>query len=586
MAQADTATAKPRLGMDPIRFEVMRSAFNASADEMGSALRRASYSTNIKTRADFSCALFDAQLRVIAQSFSQPIHLASMSRMVPSGLRIYGPERLAKGDAIVFNNPHQGAMHLNDIAVISAIYHGSALCGYAAAVAHHVDIGGMTPGGLAVSTDVYQEGVIIPPTKLVADGQLLEEVFELIVANIRSPRQMAGDFRAQIAAVMLGERRFGEVVERFGADEIGAFTNELIEYTRRWTEAELRRLPEGTYRAEGVLDDDGLTDAPIHLVVATTIEDGRIHFDLSGSSPQRRGPMNANLTYAYAALSYVVKCLVDGEIAANAGFYAQIEVVAPHGTVVNARPPAGMVGGGEVSMRLVDIGFLSLAEALSERVAACGKSIICHMGVGGLDPSTDDYYTFMETLAGGYGARPTKDGLDAVQAHFQNTENSAVEETENNLPIRVLRYELVPDSEGAGRYRGGLGLQRDWQFVDHRATFTVFSDMRVNAPWGLFGGASAAPARYIYDPEGEARELPSKFTIELPENGIMSYRTPGGGGYGPPLERNPEAVRQDVLDGRVSAERAAAVYGVVIDRETGQIDAAATVAARNLTAQS
>ena len=562
--------------MDPIRFEVMRSAFNASADEMSSALRRASYSTNIKTRADFSCALFDDQLRVIAQSFSQPIHLASMSRMVPSGLRIYGPERLAKGDAIVFNNPHQGAMHLNDIAVISAIYHGDVLCGYAASVAHHVDIGGMTPGGLAVSTDVYQEGVIIPPTKLVEGGRLMKEVFDLIVANIRSPKQMAGDFRAQVASVMLGERRYCETVDRFGGDEIRTFTDELIEYTRRWTEAEIRRLPEGTSRAEGFLDDDGLTDTPIRLVVETTIQDGRIRFDLTGSDAQRRSPMNANLTYAYAALSYVVKCLVDSDIPANAGFYAQIDVLAPEGTVVNARPPAGMVGGGEVSMRLTDVGFLSLAQVLPEKIAACGKSIICHMGVGGIDPVSADYYTFMETLAGGYGGRPTKDGMDAVQAHFQNTENSAIEETENNMPIRILRYELIPDSEGAGRYRGGLGLRRDWQFVDHEATFTVFSDMRINAPWGLFGGEPATSARYILDPEGEGRELPSKFTIDLAADGVMSYRTPGGGGYGPAFERSPEAVREDVMDGKVTADRAAAVYGVIVDAATGQIDVEAT----------
>lgn len=572
-------TERPRLGMDPIRFEVMRSAFNAGADEMGTALRRAAYSTNIKTRADFSCALFDDQLRVIAQSFSQPIHLASMARMVPSGLRIYGPERLSKGDAIVFNNPHQGAMHLNDVAVISAIYHGGVLCGYAAAVAHHVDIGGMSPGGLAVSTDVYQEGVIIPPTKLVAGGQLVQEVFDLIVANIRSPKQMAGDFRAQVAAVLLGERCYCEIVERFGRDEIQTFTDELIEYTRRWTEAEIRRLPQGTSRAEGFLDDDGQTDTPVRLVVTTTIDDGRIRFDLNGCDAQRRAPMNANLTYAYAALSYVVKCLVDEDIPANAGFYAQIDVVAPEGTVVNAQPPAGMVGGGELSMRLTDIGFLSLAQVLPERIAACGKSIICHMGVGGIDAATADYYTFMETLAGGYGGRPSKDGMEAVQAHFQNTENAAVEETENNVPLRIVRYELIADSEGAGRYRGGLGLRRDWQFVDHEATFTVFSDMRTQAPWGLFGGESAAPAYYILDPEGENRQLPSKCTIELPSNGVVSYRTPGGGGYGPAFERCPEAVRRDVRDGKVTVARAAAVYGVIIDA-TGQVDTEATARQR------
>ena len=249
--------------------------------------------------------------------------------------------------------------------------------------------------------------------------------------------------------------------------------------------------------------------------------------------------MNATLTQTYSPLAYVIKCLIDPNIPTNEGFYRLIEVTAPEGTVVNAQAPVGVVGGWEVAMRLCDLTFLAFSQALPQKVMASTKSINCHMACGGRDPRDGEYYTFIETMAGGYGARPTKDGLDAVQSHIQNTENSAIEETENNYPFMITRYELIPDSEGAGRYRGGLGVRRDWKFIDHNATLTVFSDNRKFAPWGLFGGGSASSSRYIVNPDGEHRDVPSKITLHLVPNDVMSYRTPGGGGYGPALERDP-----------------------------------------------
>ncbi|CAN5387525.1 hydantoinase B/oxoprolinase family protein [soil metagenome] len=561
--------------MNAIRFEVMRNAFAAAADEMGAALRKAAFSTNIKTRADFSCALYDAHLRVIAQSFSQPIHLASMSRFVPAAVQQYGVSRLQPGDGIVMNHPHHGAMHLNDIAVIIPFYHEGALAGYSATIAHHVDIGGMAPGGLCISRDIYQEGIIIPATKLVEDGQILDGVFNLITANIRSQRQMRGDFRAQIAASLLGQRRMEDIIARFGFESVEEFTDELIDYTQRWTKAEIAKLPEGEYTAEGYLDDDGVTDVPIRLAVRAIVRDSRVIFDLTGSDAQRSSPMNANLTYSYAALSYVVKCLLHPDIPTNGGFYAQIEVTAPPGTVVNATPPVGVVGGAEVAIRLCDLGFKAFAQALPDQIAACGKSVMCQMGCGGIDPATNDYYTHYETLAGGYGARPTKDGIDAVQAHIQNTENSSIEETEFHFPIQIRRYELAQDSEGAGRYRGGLGIYREWQFLNHRTTLTVFSDGRKFAPWGLQGGGDAACAQYTLNPEGENRDLPSKITLGLQTNAVISYRTPGGGGFGSALERDPDAVLRDVIDEKVSPTRARDVYGVALQGRTVDQEATA-----------
>ena len=256
--------------------------------------------------------------------------------------------------------------------------------------------------------------------------------------------------------------------------------------------------------------------------------------------------------------------------------YRLIDVSAPEGTVVNAKAPVGVVGGWEVAMRLCDLTFRAFSDAMPDKVMASTKSINCHMACGGLDPRTGEYYTFIETMAGGYGARPTKDGLDAVQSHIQNTENSAIEETENNLPFLITRYELVENSEGPGRYRGGLGVRRDWKFPNHEATLTVFSDNRKYAPWGLFGGGSGASSRYILNPDGEAKELPSKITLHLAPDSVISYRTPGGGGYGPPFERDPEGVLGDVLDGKVSAARAREVYGVAVDVDRRRVDVEAT----------
>ncbi len=564
------------LKMDPIRFEVMRSAFEAAADEMGAALRKAAYSTNIKTRSDFSCALFDSKLRIIAQSFSQPVHLASMSRMIPNTIRQYGVEKLRPGDALVMNHPYRGGVHLNDVAIMAPFFSGGKIHGYAATIAHHVDIGGYAPGGYCISTELYQEGIIIPPAKLVSEGEIVDDVFRLILANIRSPRQSTGDFRAQIAASLLGQKRMAEILARFGAESVENFVDELIEYTERWARAEISKLPDGVYETEALLDDDGVSDRPIRLVLKVRIKQGRVSFDLTGSDDQRNSPMNATLTQTYSPLAYVVKCLIDSDIPTNEGFYRLIDVKAPPGTVVNATPPVGVVGGWEVVMRLCCLGFQALSDAMPDKVMASTKSINCHMACGGTDPRTGEYYTFIETMAGGWGGLPTKDGMDAVQSHIQNTENSAIEETENNLPFLITRYELIPDSEGAGRYRGGLGLRRDWKFPGHEATLTVFSDNRKFAPWGLFGGGSGSSSRYILNPDAESKDLPSKITLKLQPDSVISYRTPGGGGYGSALERDPERVLEDVAQGKVTPDRARDVYGVVLDQSGKAVDLQAT----------
>ena len=566
---------------DPIKFEVIRNALLEATEEMAIALRRSAYSTNIKTRADFSCALFDRQMQPVAQAFAQPNHLGSLGRSVPYVLTAYGPEKLGPGDAILANDPYLRGVHLNDITLISPIYHSDELVGYVASLAHHVDVGGGAPASVGAFREVYQEGIIIPPVKLVQNGQIVDDVFRLVLAQIRSKRETAGDLRAQIAANNTGIRRIAALVERVGLATLNFYIDELLNYTERRTRAAIATLPKGIFSAEGVMDSDGYTNQPVRLAATVIIDEQGIRFDLTGCDPQRRAPVNATYSQTYSACAYVLKCLIDPDIGVNAGFYRLVQVDAPEGSVVNCRPPAPVVAGWEINARLTDVILKALAPALPHLIPAGTKAMICHAGFGGLDPRRQEYYCFLETLAGGYGARQQSDGPDAVQTHGQNTENAPVEETEINYPVRIVRYELVADSEGAGRQRGGLGLRRDYLFPDHEVSFTILADRERWGPWGLFGGEPGQRASYLRNPAGDTVELGSKVTVQLSPGEVVSYRTCGGGGYGSPLERDPALVLCDVREGKVSLERAAVVYGVVIDRDAWTVNEAETRRARS-----
>ncbi|HEY8885144.1 MAG TPA: hydantoinase B/oxoprolinase family protein, partial [Chloroflexota bacterium] len=578
---------------DPIRFEVVRSALVAVTEEMALALRRSAYSMNIRTRQDFSCAFFDRDLRVVAQAFTQPVHLGSMAQIVPRAVRAYGPDRLGPGDMLVTNDPYGGGVHLNDVTVIAPVFaegitpsrappeteggvRGSSageadaplLFGYVANLAHHVDVGGGAPASIGAFREVFQEGVIIPVVRLVADGAIVDDIFRLILAQIRSKRETPGDLRAQIAANVTGQRRVQEVLDRYGLDAVQSNLAALLEYSRRRTRQELARLPAGTYAAEGFVDNDGFTDQRVLLRAAVTIDADGVTFDLTGSDRQRRAPVNSTFAQTYSACAYALKCLVDPDIPVNQGFYDLVRIEAPLGTVVNCVPPAPVVGGWETNSRLTDVIFRALAPAMGDGAIAGTKAMMCQAGFGGIDPRRLDYYCFYEALAGGFGARLTRDGPDAVQTHGQNTENAPIEEIESGYPVQIVRYELIPDSEGPGRRRGGLGLRRDYLFADHVATFTVLADRDREGPWGIRGGLPGQPARYVLNPESENRRLGSKVTVELRPGDVVSFQTCGGGGYGPPFEREPELVLADVRQGKVSVERARSVYGVAIEPET------------------
>ena len=570
---AELQTQKP---IDPIRFEVIRNALVEATEEMASALRRSAYSTNIKTRHDFSCAIFDLKMRTVAQSFSQPNHLGSLVETIPRALNAYGISDLHEGDALLVNLPYTGGVHLNDITLISPVFHRGNLVGYVASLAHHVDVGGGAPASIGAFREIYQEGIIIPPVKFVRGGEINRDVFDLVLAQVRAKRETAGDFRAQIAANNTGIRRLTSLLDRMGPDTVGGYIDELIEYTDRRTKSDLAKLPHGVFESTGYMDSDGYSDDPVKLVVKVTIDDDGLLFDFTGTDEQRRAPVNSTFAQTHSGVAFVLKCLIEPDVPVNTGFYRNVHMVAPEGTVVNCTEPYPVVGGWETQLRLTEVIIRALADAIPERVPAGTEGMICHSGFGGFDPYRNENYCFLETIAGGYGARATSDGPDAVQPHGKNTANAPIEETEVNYPVRITRYELVEDSEGPGRYRGGLGLRRDYLFPDHEASFTILADRERWGPHGLFGGLPGEKAQYVLNPESDCVELGSKVTIQLAEGDVVSYRTCGGGGYGPPEERDPDDVLRDVRDGRISPERARKFYWVAVDTESWTVDVEAT----------
>ena len=549
---------------DPILFEVIRNALVEATEEMSVSLQRTSYSTNIKTRLDYSCAYVDAQGRMVAQAFCQPAHLVTIGRLVPRAVAEHGAENLEPGDVLLVNDPHRQASHLNDVFLISPFFYREELAGYVCNTCHHVDVGGGAPASIGAFREIFQEGFILPVVKLVSRGEIDGEIMKLFLANVRAKKEVAGDLRAQIAANNMGMRRLSALFDRYGRETLNFYIDELLEYTEERARSELEKLPRGTFEAEGWLDDDGISDRPVHLKARVTLDGRTIRFDFTGSDRQRAAPMNSNLTQTFTACVYVLKCLLDPDIPVNEGLYQLIEVIAPPASVVNARRPGAIVGGWEVSVRLCEVLFKALAPALPDSVPAGTKGMICQVGFGGRDPHSGEYYSYYETAGGGYGGRSRTDGPDAVQTHFQNTQNAPIEEIESNYPVRITRYGLIPDSEGPGRFRGGLGLCREYVFVGHEPSYTILAD-RVRFPaWGLFGGRSGKPARYILIGDNGETDLPSKATVQLEAGQSVRLESCGGGGYGSPYERDPEQVLADVRQEKISPLRARDEYGVAV----------------------
>ena len=543
--------------MDRITLEVIGSALLTVAEEMGAALIRASYSSNIKERRDCSTAIFDARGQVIAQAEHIPMHLGSLLGTVEEILRRYPLRDLAPGDMFIVNDPYAGGgTHLPDINLVAPVFARDEPFGFVANIAHHADRTGER------IRNIWDEGLRIPPIRLLERGRVREDVMELLLANFALPDERRGDFRAQLAVNRLGERRLGELIARWGLPTVRAACDELLAYGERKIRAAIAAVPDGVYRFTDAMDDDGVSAEPIPVAVRVTVQGDTMRLDFTGSGPESRGDLNVVRGALLATVYYAVKAILDPSIPANGGFYRAITVEAPDGTIVNARPPAPVGWRTQTCQRIADVIFGALAGALPERVPAAGNGANAAMVFSGVDPARGGYYIYLETIGGGAGGTARADGLDGVQVHVTNTSNLPVECLEMEYPLLVDEYALVEASGGAGRRRGGMGIRRAIEVLGHEASFLGSLDRARFAPWGLGGGKPGGRGAIVLNAgRPDERALPSKvWGFRLAPGDRVSMVTPGAGGWGPPAERPVEQVLADVEDGIISAERAAADY--------------------------
>jgi N-methylhydantoinase B len=527
--------------LDPVTLEILRNQLESVAAEMGHVLIRGAYSPNIKERQDCSTALFDADGRMVAQAEHIPVHLGAMPDAVDA---VLGKDP-KPGDVFVVNDPFAGGTHLPDVTLVSTVAPRGEVVGYAVSRAHHADVGGSAPGSMPPGArEIYEEGLRLPTVRLVDGGQPNEAVRDLILANVRTPDERAADLRAQRAANARAEERVGELLDEHGDALLDAF-DAVIDYSRDRIEAEIRELPDGTYRARDVLEGDGVTDGDIPVEAAVTVDGASLDVDFAGTADQVPGNLNAPFSVAKSAVYFVVRAITDPEIPPNHGCYEPVSISAPEGSLLDPRPPAAVVGGNvETSQRVTDVTLAALAEAVPEVVPAGGQGTMNNLIIG--DRAGE--FTYYETIAGGFGARPGKDGMDGVQVGMTNTLNTPVEALEAAYPLRIERYALRPSSGGDGRHRGGLGVERRLT-VEADATVSLLTERRRTAPRGLDGGGDGALGENLIDGE----PVPAKASVDVPAGTTVSVRTPGGGGHGDPAERDPEARERDRRDGKVDA---------------------------------
>ena len=554
--------------------EVIRGALVYAAEEMGIALKKSAYSPNIKERMDHSCALFDPERRLIAQAEHIPVHLGSMALAIREGLAAY-KGKLEPGDMILLNDPYLSGTHLPDLTLIAPIYHSGRHIGYAANKAHHTDIGGKAPGSIAGdSTELYQEGLIIPPIKFVKTGTIDPELSWLLRSNVRTPDVQMGDLRAQIAANNTGIRRVLELVEQYGAETLHSAMEEIMDYSERRMRAAVAEMPRGVYEASDYMEDvPGIGFAEIKVKV--TIEGDGVIFDYAGTCLQVEAPINAPLGVTIAGIYYTLITVTDPTIPVNDGCFRPITLRIPEGTMTNPRRPAPVAGGNvETSQRNVDVLMKVFSQITPDRVPAAGLGTMSNISIGGTLLNGTPW-TFYETIGGGSGGRPIGDGVDGVHVNMTNTMNTPVESLEAYLPMRFISYGLRPNTGGSGEHRGGCGIERSWILTTPKATLSVLAERTKIQPWGLRGGLPGALGDYrIIKKNGEVVVLPSKCTVRIEEGDTLIVHTPGGGGYGDPKKRDPELVLRDVLNGLVSTESSEMDYGVKI--VAGKVDGVAT----------
>ncbi len=566
---------------DPVTRELFASSLRSVAEEMTVALVRSSYSSVIREMLDCACAVFDSRGRLIAQGDTIPVQLGFMGEALAAIREKYPREDLRPKDVYIVNDPYHGGSHTPDIEMFSPIFQDGALLGFAGTVAHHVDVGGTLFGTEnPFNTELYQEGVVMPPLRIHRSGRPNQELLELLLANVREPKSTAGDLRAQLAALRLGARRTCEVAQRFGSRRFSRLVDSLLDYSERLVRAELETLPDGRYEAEGFLDDDGIDlERRVRIRVRVDKAGSDLRVDFAGSNPQVQGAINMPLATTNAAVYYVLRCLLNPDIPTNEGCYRPLTITAPAGSVVNPRPPAAVSVRHLTAQRVADTLLRALAPMVPQRsLAGCCVGFPT-IGGEGRFPQDGGYHIFQDILGGGCGASWTRDGVNGVDVHLSNCGLLWAEVGEAEYLWRMERLELVPDSGGPGSFRGGLGMRRDYRLLVDEALVALYGDQGrpETAPWGLAGGGPGGLARVLVNPDtAKEQEIPLKSNVRLRKGDVIAMISPGGGGVGDPFLRDPRLVLNDVLDGYVSPAAAARDYGVVMDVRNRRLDGRAT----------
>jgi N-methylhydantoinase B len=564
-------------GVDAVTREVLRHRFDAIADEMQATLIHSAYSSIVKEANDASSAVFDPQGRTIAQAEAVPAHLGMLVPAVETVVERFPPEEMAPDDVYLMNDPYDGGTHIPDLTMVKPIFLDGEVVALGTTMCHHQEMGGKTPGSLPPdATEIYQEGLRIPPLKFHDRGEPNETLHRMIATNVRTPESTLGDLNAQVAACTTAERRIQDVAREVGLETFDGTVTGLMEHAETMTRSHIETVPDGTYSFVDWVDDDGVNlHEPIRIEVTVTVDGDSMHVDFTGTDPQVAGPVNSVPAATLSAVYYVVRAITDPDIPNNAGCYEPVAITMPEGSVVNPLPPAPVNARSVTLKRIVDALKGALAQAVPERIPAAGNGqLLSHRFSGSLPDGSR--WIHGEVGAGGSGARPTADGIDCIDTDVTNCMNTPAEATEMDVPIRILGYELWEESGGAGEFRGGLGYRKRFQIRQDGVTFTHRRDRHDFQPWGLAGGRAAPTCRTVVRrASGETESLPSQAVVSLDAGDVVDVFTTGGGGYGDPRRRDAERVAADVRGEIVSPERATSVYGAVLGAD-GSVDVTAT----------
>ena len=566
--------------VDPIDFELFKNALFAAADEMAVTVCRTTYSGVLRDNMDFSTSITDATGNVVAQGLTLPMHLGSVRTALAAVLARYGND-VREGDVYALNDPFEGGMHLPDVFMFKPVFVDGERVAFACCTAHQADVGGRVPGSNAAdSTEIYQEGLRIPPMKLFDRGARNETLWRLIERNVRIPVQVFGDLRAQLAACEIAEREIRARIARHGLDPARAMMREMLDYTERMTRAALAELRDGEYEFEDWIDDDGVDfGKPIRLFVTVRKRGDRIAFDWAGSSPQVKGAINATLSVTQATSFTAIRSLLPADVPNNDGTFRAVEVTAPRGTIANMELPGACAARGLTGFRMLDCAFGALAKMAPDKVCAASDGGNVGISVGGYRADRSPFI-YVDFTCGTWGGRPFSDGLEGNANLLANMAAQSAEVSEIENPVEILANELVADACGAGRFRGGAPFYRDYRMREEEATVQVRSDRQVHRPYGLYGGRPGAPGAVLLNPGEEAKTLPSKVTMTCRRGDVVRWVLPGGGGWGDPLDRDPGRVLRDVRNELVSPTAAERDYGVVVDTGRWTVDEAATARLR------